>query len=134
MQFYVLAHPTTKESNLRTDFFKGDLTNVGPAPTCPVCGAAIGMLTALSPRRVELELWGRDFGDLAFGSGNDVLVSERFRDAFLRSGLTGFSGFVPAEIVKVVARLRKIAKPPPRYFVAAPGRSRAAVDDRASGL
>src|SRR5207248_11182380 len=94
----------------------------------------IGSLPVLPPRRVELGLWGRHFGDFAFHAGTDVLVSERFRDAFLRSGLTGFSGFEPAEIVKVVARLGKIPKPLPSYFVAVPGRSRAVIDDRASGL
>ena len=107
---------------------------VGEAPTCPVCGAAIGGLPVLPPRRVELRLWGRHFSDLAFGVSTDVLVSARFRDAFLRSGLTGFSGFAPVEITKVVARLRKNPKPLPSYFAAVPGRSRAAVDDRASGL
>jgi Immunity protein family (Imm11) len=133
MQFYVLD-PQAKDSKLRTDFFNDELSKVGQVPKCAVCGGNIGMLPVLPPRRVELKVWGRHFGDLAFGTGDDLLVSERFRDAFVRSGLVGFSGFAPAEIVKVVARLRNIPIQLPSYFVAVPGRSRAAVDDRASGL
>lgn len=134
MQFYVLD-PRAQGSDVRTEFVEAGLRwKTGEAPTCPVCGAGIGSRPVLPPRRVELGLWGRHFSDLAFGGGDDVLVSTRFRDAFLRSGLTGFSGFAPVEIAKVVARLRKIPKPLPRYFEAVPGRSRAAIDDRASGL
>jgi hypothetical protein len=136
MQFYVLATPRAHDSDVRTDFLEAEVGRMktGEAPTCPVCGAAIGGLPVLSPRRVKLRLWGRHFSDLAFGGGTEVLVSTRFRDAFLRSGLTGFSGFAPVEIAKVVARLRKIPKPLPSYFAAVPSMSRAAVDDRASGL
>jgi hypothetical protein len=61
-------------------------------------------------------------------------VCDRFRVAWLSSGLTGLSGFGPAEVVKVTARRGKIPKPMPNYFVATPGRSRAAVDDNASGI
>jgi hypothetical protein len=92
------------------------------------------LLPVLPRWRVELEVWGRYFSDLAFGAGTDVLVSPRFRDAFLRSGLTGLSGFAPVEIAKVVARLGKIPNPLPSYFQAVTGRSRAVLDDRASGL
>jgi hypothetical protein len=133
MQFYVLDKPIAQYSG-GTEFFSAGRKKLGEAPTCPVCGRAIGSIQVLPPRRVELELWGRHFSDLAFGAGADVLVSARFRDAFLRSGLTGFSGFAPVEIAKVVFRLRKIPKPLPSYFQAVPGRSRAAIDDRASGL
>src|SRR5438105_15937173 len=115
MQFYVLAKPRAQDSDVRTDFLSAGRRKFGEAPKCPLCGATIGLLPALPPRRVELELWGRHFSDLAFGAGTDVLVSARFRDAFLRSGLTGFSGFAPVEIAKVAARLRKIPKPLPRY-------------------
>jgi hypothetical protein len=83
----------------------------------------------LPPMRFELEIWG----DLAFESNSDVLVSRQFKDAFLASGLTGISGFSRAEIVKVVARRGRIPDPMPEYFAVVMGRSRAAIDDRASG-
>jgi hypothetical protein len=70
-------------------------------------------LQTLPPIRVELETWGKRFGDLVFGVGNDVLVCERFRNEFLRSGLAGLSGFAPAEMVKVIARRGRIPKPMP---------------------
>src|SRR5690349_16606705 len=128
MQFYVLAEPRAQDSDVRTDFVDADhrgklVWKLGAAPTCPVCGGAIGKMPVLPPRQVKLGLWGRLFSDLAFGGSADVLVSARFRDAFLRSGLTGFSGFAPVVITNVVARLGKIPKPLPSYFQAVPARS-----------
>src|ERR1700722_5914669 len=132
--FFVLEHPKDPVNDALTDFLPAPGWKRGDAPRCPKCGDFIGMMPRLPPFRVELETWGRRFGDLAFGVSNDVLASERFKDAFLSSGLTGFSGFMPVQVTKVTARRGKIPKPMPSYFVAVPGRSRAAVDDRASGI
>jgi hypothetical protein len=134
MQFFVLVNPKSDQSTSITDFIVADGALLGNAPKCSTCNQFIGMRQLLPPMRFELELMGRSFGDLAFGSGNDVLVSGRFRDAFAGSGLTGLSGFAPAEIIKVVSHHQKISGPLPNYFVAAPGRSGAAVDSRASGM
>jgi hypothetical protein len=132
--FFVLEHPTDPVDDALTDFHPAAGTKRGHAPLCPRCGDPIGMKMRLAPIRAELETLGKRFGDLAFGVSNDVLVSERFKDAFLSSGLIGLSGFMPAQIVKVIARRGKITSPMPNYFVAVPGRSRALIDDRASGI
>lgn len=134
MLFFVLDHPKDPVDNALTDFLPASGWKRGEAPRCPKCGGFIGMIPELPPFRVELETWGRRFGDLVFGVGNDVLVSERFKDAFLSSGLTGFSGFLPAQVTKVIARRGRVPPSMPNYFMAAPGRSRAVVDDRASGI
>jgi hypothetical protein len=134
VQFYILEHPSDGHDDALTDFLSAPGTKRGDAPRCPKCGGFVGLLQTLPPIRVELETWGRRFGDLVFGGGNDVLVCERFKDAFLRSGLTGFFGFAPIEVVKVIARRGKLPKQMPNYFYAVPGRSRAAIDDRKSGL
>ncbi len=134
MRFYVLEHPSDGHDDALTDFLSAPGKQRGDAPRCPKCGGFTGMLQTLPPIRVELATWGKRFGDLVFGVGNDLLVCERFKDAFLRSGLTGLSGFAPAEVVKVVARRGKIPKPMPNYFYAVPGRSRAAIDYRKSGI
>jgi hypothetical protein len=135
VRFFVLEHPKSDGvDDALTDFLPADGTKRGDAPKCLKCGVFIGTMPRLPPIRIELETWGRRFGDLAFSTNNDVLVCDRFRQAWLSSGLTGFSGFGPAEVVKVTARRGKIPKPMPNYFVASPGRSRAVIDGRASGI
>ncbi|KFA90117.1 hypothetical protein [Archangium violaceum] len=104
--------------------------NRGDAPHCPRCGGAIGMLTWLPPYRVELELYGQGWGDFINGPGYNVLISERFAEAFRAEGLTGLLGFHPVDVVRV-KRKRKGFKPGavPRYFTVTVCFSRAAVDD-----
>ncbi|HLL53217.1 MAG TPA: hypothetical protein VK447_06720, partial [Myxococcaceae bacterium] len=100
-----------------TAFFKAEPTNRGDAPLCPQCGGVRGMLSWLAPFRAELELYGKDYGDLVEGPGNELLVTERFADDFKAEGLMGLSGFHPVEVVRVV-RKRRGPKPgpPPRYL------------------
>ena len=134
MRFFVLEHPTDPVDDALTDFHPAAGTRRGDAPVCPACGGPIGMMKRLAPIRVDLETLGRRFGDLAFGVSNDVLVSERFRDAFLSSALTGLSEFAPAQIAKVISRRGRVPSSTPNYFFAVPARSRALIDDRASGI
>ncbi len=133
MPFYVLENPKEGESDAITDFHTVEGIQTGPAPRCPVCGVFTGMLTLLPPLRFELETWGRRFGDLAFGGSVSLLVSERFKNEFLKAGLIGFPEFAPAEIVKIASR-RKIREAVPMYFLVRPVQSRTAVDTRASGI
>jgi hypothetical protein len=134
MRFFVLEHPRKAVDDALTDFLPAAGTKRGEAPRCPKCGAFVGMIPRLPPFRVELETWGRRFGDLVFGVSNDILVNERFKEAFLSSGLTGITGLLPADVVQVIARRGKVPESMPNYFVAVPGGSRALIDDRASGI
>src|SRR5215469_17136405 len=127
MRFYVLRNPQPDETDAVTDWLAVDGTRRGAAPRCPVCHKYIDSMPQLPPWRFELETWGKRFGDLAFKTSADLLVSERFKDAFLASGLTGLSGFNPAEIIKVIARRGKVPVPMPGYFTVVVGRSRAAI-------
>jgi hypothetical protein len=88
------------------------------------------MRTWLPPYCVQLELYGQGLGDFIEGPGYDVLISERFAEAFRAEGLTGLLGFHPVEVVRV-KRKRKGPKPGavPRYFAVTVCFSRAAVDD-----
>lgn len=135
-QFFVLKKPSVDSRQDRiagTEALKADDTRRAEAPRCPACGKGIGMLQWLPPYRVELETWGREFGDFAFlGGGDDLLVSERFREIYQSSGLTGLSGFEPVTIVKVI-RHRKLRGNPPQYLKARVARSQAAIDYAASG-
>ncbi len=71
----------------------------------------------LPPYRAELVLHGEELGDFIDAGGYDLLVSERFAQAFQEEGLTGLEGFHPVELVRV-RRKRRGPKPAliPRYL------------------
>lgn len=106
-----------------------DPTNLGKGVDCPRCGAPIGMLEWLAPYRADLVLHGKEFGDFIKPPGDDLVVSERFAQAFRDEGLTGLEGFHPVEVLRV-RRERRGPKPSniPRYLVVRPCFGRAAVD------
>ena len=108
---------------------------VGPALRCPHCGSIVGPLSWEPPFQVELELYGRDFGDFVRSSGGDLLVTERFAEDFKAAGLTGLSGFHPVEVARV-RRGRRGPKPgpPPRYLLVTPLYGRPALDLERSRL
>src|SRR5262249_32694983 len=82
--------------------------------------------------RVDLETWGREFGDIILVTWPDLLVSERFRGLWEKSDLSGLADFSPVEIATVRCH-RKIAGGPPLYFRATAMLSRTGVDYAASG-
>jgi hypothetical protein len=106
----------------------------GPGAQCENCGLAVGSLTWLPPYRVELELWGESFADVAFSGASDLLISERFKHIYQTARLQGVKGFEPVEIVKVKFRKRKHKAQPPKYFHVSILRDSARVDDQLSGL
>jgi len=112
-----------------TEFDTAEPVNLDPAPRCPRCGGAIGMRTWLPPYRGELTLHGEAAGDFVKFPGYEVLVSERFAEAFRAEGLTGMRGFHPVELSRVRGG-RKGRKPVsvPRYFLVFPYFGRASVD------
>ncbi len=91
------------------------------------------MLKWLPPFRVELESWGKHYGDIA-DVGDDLIVSERFRQVFENSGLQGLVSFEPVVIIKVLYRRGKPKEPLPRYFKAAVVRSTTTINQEASGF
>lgn len=118
-----------------TKFDDVEPVNLGDAPECPRCHSALASMTWLPPYRVELELYGQSLGDFVKGPGYSFLLSEKMAEAFRSEGLTGLSGFHPAEVVRM-RRKKKGPKPGvvPRYFVVNPSFSRAAVDMKRSRL
>lgn len=119
-----------------TEFSDVEPVRTGEAPTCERCGGFVGALTCLPPYRVELELWDSICGDIAFGPGGDLLVSERFKTLWQEHDLTGLQGFDPVEVVKVKRHKRE--KPDlseqPDYYRVSVVRSQAAIDADQSGL
>ncbi len=116
-----------------TEFSIVERTPPGEPERCGSCGRNISLLRWLPPYVVELETWDRFFGDIAFGPGNDLLVSERFRDLWSRNELVGLLGFEPVEIVGV-KRHKKCDRDPPPYYRVSAVRSASVIDQEASGF
>lgn len=134
MKFFVVErHPKADKAFALTEFHPLPPVNRGEAPRCPACGGYIGALPLLPPVRVEVETWGTDFGDIAFGPGEELLVSNRFWELYQRSGLTGLVDVGSVEVAKQQSH-QKLGNPAPRYQCCRIARSRAAVDDSTSGL
>ena len=74
------------------------------------------MLSWLPPFRAELEVFGKEFGDLAFGPRNSLLVSQKVREMSYQHGLTGFLGFDPVEITNIKYKSRKRLRPIPLMY------------------
>ena len=132
--FFILEEPepgSPQDKAHGTRALKVEGFSVGPAPVCPACGRFVGLLRWLPPFRVELETWGKEFGDVML-TGDELLVSERFKETYTKDGLSGLLRFEPVEVVKV-KRHRKFVGAPPRYFKAEVVRSDTMVDQLASG-
>jgi hypothetical protein len=118
-----------------TKFNKAEPVHRGDAPRCPQCNKVLGSLAWLAPYRVELELYGQDFGDFIQGPGSSILISERIAGQFQAEGLSGWLGFHPVEVVRVL-RKRKGPMPAvvPGYVAVTACFGRAAVDVKRSRL
>jgi hypothetical protein len=116
-------------SRYDVDVEKAEPVNREERDNCPKCGGPIGMMRWLPPYRVEFVLHGEELGDFIEAPGHDLLVSERFAQAFREEGLSGLEGFHPVEVVRV-RRKRRGAKPPlvPHYLAVTACYSRTAVD------
>jgi hypothetical protein len=134
MKFFVLGSPKAGRGEAVTDFVPVDGASSGEAPRCTVCGKYVGMRPLLPPVRVELEGWGEFWGDVAFGPADQVLVSDRLKNAVADAGLNGFAHIDPLVVAKVKRRRPSISGSPPEYWLATVARSGAMLDGSASGL
>jgi len=133
MKFFVVQNLKAGRGDAVTDFLPIDGSRMGDALRCPVCGKFLSMLPLMPPVYVELEAWGTHWGDIAFGPGDQILISGKLRKLFAENGLVGFDRIEPVNIVKVRRRKRS-AGDPPDYWLASIQFSHAALDDSASGL
>lgn len=73
-------------------------------PKCPVCGRATGPRRLLPPYGVVIKQ-PKNIGDFVRGTGGfSLLVSERFKSAYEREGMTGIKKFTPINITKMGTR------------------------------
>ncbi len=134
MTFFVLQNPKADSGDAVSDFLPIDGAPIGDAPRCDVCGKYVGMCPLLPPVRIELDGWGSSWGDIAFGPGDQVLISQRLKEAVAEAGLNGFTSLDLAEVVKVRRRRKSLSGNPPDYWLAAVVRSKAMLEEGASGL
>lgn len=134
MRFYVLTKPGHRHGGGEpTEFLSAEPKILGEPTRCPKCGTTLGMLPRLPPVRVELDRWGRQFDDIVFGTGMELLVSDRFWVLYRDAGLTGLIDVGPAEVVSVQSRDRKTLSPP-EYRCVRVALGQAALDTEESGL
>ena len=132
MNFFHLTGTDVNDDVAGTDCGKPEGSVSEDAPTCPECGGITGLLVWMPPFRIEMQFWGYKHGDIAFGAGMDLLVSERFKEQFVRQKLTGLDFLGSAEVVKVTPK--RMSRNMPQYTVARVKRARAVVDEDASGV
>lgn len=132
--FFVLRNPKAGSGNAVTDFVPIDGAQTGDAPRCEVCGKYVGMRPLLPPIRIELDAWGSSWGDVVFGPGDQLLISQRLKEVFVEAGLSGFTSLSPTAIVKFRRRRKSLGGNPPDYWLASIVRSEAMLDEGASGL
>lgn len=128
-----LMHDAQSIGDATMDFVPEEPHNVGEAPRCATCNRFIGMLPWLPPLRVTLRMWGTQFADLLFGSGESLLVSDRLKSLWHAEGLVGLEGFDEVEVVDLDRR-GEGDQQPPSYSRVTVVRSNASVDQKQSGL
>ncbi len=132
--FFLLEEPQAGSSKDReggTRAVDTDDKERGDAPRCGACGCFLGLLTWLPPYRVELETYGKEYGDI-MRIGDDLVVSTRFRRLYESNDLRGLTGFEPVEVVKLRHRRKRLGASP-TYFKATIMRVQTTVDHEASG-
>lgn len=133
MRFYVLKQTQGSVGAAVTDFLEAPGSLTGEAPRCQVCGNFVGMRPLLPPVRVQMKAWGETWGDVAFGVGDQIVVSEKFSSAFHTTGLRGIQRLDPVRVVRVAVTRQEIPAPP-TYSLATIQRGSALIDDFASAL
>jgi hypothetical protein len=116
-----------------TEFAIAKPERLGAAPVCESCNGPLGKLEWLPPFRVELSVPGKDFGDIAFGAGDDLVVSTRFIDVMSRAGIVGLETKEAVTLVRVVHRGKPIRDRPMYLRVRVP-RPVVYVDDQQSEI
>ena len=133
MQFFLLERPNVI-GEATTDYTIAEPSESGPASRCRMCGEYVEMLHWLPPHQVELKFFGTRPADFVFGGAIDVLVSERFRNQYRAENLSGFEGFDPVQVIKARSKGQTRVGQIPNYYHVRAGRSRAKINDEASGI
>jgi len=128
-EFYILDTPAITCN--RDGFFSFSKVKArsGTAPECDQCGRRLGALRWEAPHQVKLQ--GERAGDICCGTGDEFLVSDKFRIAWSQEQLGGLSiseNPVRSDLLKRARSVDCI------YHVATPKHSFTLLDAEASGL
>jgi hypothetical protein len=106
--------------------------NLGECPAvCPKCGSISGPRVWLPPYNVRFSK--PECGDLIMGVGFELIVSERFRQVYLSSGLNGLSDFHLIDNLKISGQKKKPSQVS-NYYIVRPKITYTVLDEAASGL
>jgi len=139
MNFYILTKNDwkTEKGQTDTEWMIADKVNYESAPRCPECNQVIGGKLWLPPYQIELEMFTKQYGNVALGVGGDELVvDDYFKSRFEETDLTGLEFIGEAEVVKLICRWgvkKKQLTEPPQYYVARLKYGCAAIDHEKSG-
>lgn len=128
--FFVL-HPVTG-SEQETEFEEAPPVSLGDALRCPKCGLFVGSRPWLPPYRAIVKGHGREMGDVGFGVGSSLLVSEAFRRGWEAEGLGGLARF--AELEELRIRPAKLASMALQFFQVMVEYGATSIDDRRSNI
>lgn len=96
MNFYVVNNFGFNDNGFAYDEEKKGKIKTGSAVKCEECGAFLTGLEWLPPLNIKLSR-GR-LGDVIFGAHNHFIVSEKFRDLYVKNGFTGILSFQPVSM------------------------------------
>jgi hypothetical protein len=105
---------------------------LGDAPRCPKCGLFVGSRPWLPAYRAIVRCHGTQLGDVAFGVGSSLLVSDEFRRDWESEDLRGLAQFAPLEELRV--RPAKLATSARVFFHVRVEYGRTSIDEHRSVL
>jgi len=91
---------------------------------CPVCNAFAAPAIWMPPRKAKIETKDIGCGDLLLGVAYELVVSSEFRNIYMKTKLSGLSGFEPLEVIGTKRE----------YFTSRPKIILAKLDETASGV
>lgn len=123
MQFYILYNDVDKNfyHPMEVYFSQKKTTRIPKQPPfCPGCGQPLGYWIR-PPYFVELEVYKKFYADITQMSSGQLFISQRFKDIYEASGLSGLVEINPVviESYKQCGPAKRAQLPPlPNYYIA----------------
>ena len=101
MAFYKLQIPSFVQYKFAWAELPGDANISDDFPKCPKCNRAIGQRFWLPPYNIIIKQ-PRNIGDFVSGViGSNLIVSERFKEKYEESGMTGIEKFTKLNVIQM---------------------------------
>lgn len=99
--FVLKSDPGPQESQASGCFYDVGTSTYVDTDKCNACHQSLRPPVKIPPLSYEIEVEGKDVGDILFGPAASILVSEKFMKGFTEEKLNGIEKFQPAQIVHV---------------------------------